>query len=45
VPHVRFHVVSLRAAEPLKPNAAQPADIAQLHIVADRIMAALARQE
>jgi hypothetical protein len=45
VPHVRFHVVSLRAAEPLKPHAAWPADIAQLRIVADRIMAAVARHE
>jgi hypothetical protein len=45
VPYVRFHVVSLRAAEPLKPHAAQPAGIALLRIVANRIMAGLARQE
>jgi hypothetical protein len=45
VPHVLFHIVSLREAEPLKPHAAQPADIAQLRIVADWIVAALAQQE
>jgi hypothetical protein len=38
-------VVSLHAAVPLKPHAAQPADIAQLRIVADWIVVALARQE
>jgi hypothetical protein len=42
---VRFRVVSRRAVEPLKPHAAQSADIAQLRIVADRTVAALARQE
>jgi hypothetical protein len=36
---------SFRATEPLKPHSAQPADIAQLRIVADRIGAALARQK
>ena len=45
VPHVRFRVVSRRAVEPLKPHATQSADIAQLRIVADRTVAALARQE
>lgn len=33
--HLRFHVVALRAAEPLKPHAAQPVDVAQLCIFAD----------
>lgn len=42
---VSCRVVSRRATEPLKPHSAQPADIAQLRIVADRIGAALARQE
>jgi hypothetical protein len=45
VPHVRFRVVLLLAAEPLKPHAVQPADIAQSRILADWIVAALARQE
>ncbi len=45
VPHVHFHVVPRREAEPLKPHAAQPADIAHLRVVADRIVAALARQD
>lgn len=45
VPHVHFHVVPRREGEALKPHAAQPADVAQLRLVADRIVAALARQD
>jgi histidine triad (HIT) family protein len=41
VPHVHFHIVPREAAAPLKPHAAEAADVEELRAIAARIVAAL----